>query len=95
VAAIELIRATNKAGSKSIYVDDRLAAHAALLMPEYGIRIVRVVPPLVDDPNAVLLKEGTSLAAGSRNFIRERGWLDGIARKRYFEISVVPARRPN
>jgi hypothetical protein len=94
VAAIELIRGTNKPGSKSIYVDERLAAHVELLLPEYDLRIVRIAPPMVDDSNAVLMKEGTSLAAGSRNFIRERERLEGIARKRYFEISVVAGRRP-
>ena len=94
VAAIEHIRAAYVPGSKAIYVDERLAAHATLLLPEYDIRIVRIAPPLVDDPNAVLLKEGTSLSLDARNFIRQRERLDGIARKRYFEISVVPGRRP-
>jgi hypothetical protein len=90
VAAIEFIRATQHA--KVIEVDESLAAHAMLLLPGHAVRIVRVKPPLVADPNAVLMREGASLAAGSRNFTRARERLEGIARKRYFEISVLPGR---
>jgi hypothetical protein len=92
VAAIESIRATHGAGSV-VYVDERLAAHAALLMPEYDRRIVRVVPPLVEDASAVLLREGRSVMRGARNFTRVRGRLEGIARKRYFEVSVIVGKR--
>jgi hypothetical protein len=94
VAAIESIRAAHAPGAKSIYVDATLAAHAQLLMPEYDFHIVRVAPPLIADPNAVLLREGASVATDARTFIRERNRLDGIARKRYFEVSVVIGRRP-
>ncbi len=90
VAAIEFIRATQHA--KVIDVDESLAAHATLLLPGYAVRIVRVKPPLVADPNAVLMREGASLAEGSRNFTRARERLEGIARKRYFEVSVLPGR---
>jgi hypothetical protein len=58
------------------------------------LRVVRVKPPLVADPNAVLVREGASRAPGAQNFIRARERLEGIARKRYFEVSVVPGRRP-
>jgi hypothetical protein len=92
VAAIESVRATHGPASV-VYVDERLAAHAALLMPEYDRRIVRVVPPLIADANAVLLREGRSVMPGARNFTRERGRLEGIARKRYFEVSVIVGRR--
>jgi hypothetical protein len=92
VAAISHIRATVPA-SKILYIDERLAPYAALLLPEYDRRIIRIAPPLVDDANAVLIREGASMAPGARNFVRERERLDGIARKRYFEVSVIPGRR--
>lgn len=93
IAAIDFIRAAYDPRAKIIDVDAPLAPHAALLMPEYAVRVVRVVPPLIVDPSAVLVREGASLAPGSRTFARERERLEGIARKRYFEVSVVPGRR--
>jgi hypothetical protein len=89
VAAMSSIR-----GGNVIYVDETLAPHASLLMPDSVLHIVRVKPPLIADPNAVLVREGASLAASSRNYARPRGRLEGIARKRYFEVSVIPGRRP-
>lgn len=88
VAAMRSIREGN------IYVDETLAPHASLLMPDSVLRAVRVKPPLIADPNAVLVREGASLAAGSRNYLRRRERLEGIARKRYFEVAVIPGRRP-
>jgi Glycosyltransferase family 87 len=90
VAAIEFARTLGK----TVYVDERLAAHAALLMPDVEYRVVRVAPPLLDDANAVLLREGASAIVGARNFTRERDPLSGIARRRYFEVSVIEGRRP-
>jgi hypothetical protein len=89
VAAIEALPAG------TIYVDERLAPHAELLLPERERRLVKVVPPFVEDPDAVLLREGESNAAGAKNFTRERERLEGIARKRYFETSIVFGRRPD
>jgi hypothetical protein len=87
VAAIEHIRANVDRTSHVLYVDDRLAAHADLLLPEYERVVVRVVSGT--DPRAVLLREGASAARGAHNFTRERsGPLAGIARKRYFEVSL-------
>ncbi|HEY0156981.1 MAG TPA: hypothetical protein VGF28_06770 [Thermoanaerobaculia bacterium] len=83
VAAIESI----PPGS-TLFVDDRLAAHAALLLPR-GYQVVRVTPELQLPPGALLLKEGASDAPGARSFTRTRDRLDGIARARYFEVSVV------
>jgi hypothetical protein len=72
----------------AVYVDGRLAAHAELLLP--GAEIVRVLPDLKLPPGSVLVKEGASNAPGARNFTRTRDRLDGIARARYFEVTVVP-----
>ena len=91
VAAIEHIRATHRG---VVYVDERLAAHAALLLPDFERRVVRVTPPLIADADAVLLREGMSAIPGARNFTRVRDRRDGVSRKRYFEVSVVPGLRP-
>ncbi|HYC93858.1 MAG TPA: hypothetical protein VEO54_31945 [Thermoanaerobaculia bacterium] len=90
VAAIEAVR--NARGN--LYVDHRLGAHADLLLPERLRIIVRVAPPFIEDRDAILLKEELSAAPGARNFTRERERLEGIARKRYFETSVIVGRRP-
>jgi hypothetical protein len=93
VAAMEAVRRYDRA-STVVFVDERLAAHARLLVPEYPIRIVRVKPPLVADPRALLVREGESLAPGAQSFIRDdAGHLAGIVRKRYFAVSVMPGRR--
>jgi hypothetical protein len=88
VAAIESI----PAGS-TVYVDERLAAHAALLLPA-PYQVVRVTPELQLPRGALLLKEGASNAPGAKSFTRTRDRLDGIARPRYFEVSVLPAKPP-
>ncbi|HVG25807.1 MAG TPA: hypothetical protein VND45_16745 [Thermoanaerobaculia bacterium] len=77
-----------------LYVDERLAPYAELLLPNRERTLVKVVPPFVEDANAVLLREGASVAPRSRTFVRERERLEGIARKRYFETSIVFGRRP-
>jgi hypothetical protein len=94
VAAIQWIRATHDPTAGPVYVDQRLAAHAALLLPEYDRLILVVKPPLVPAPGAVLLREGESAIPEAHDFTRWRGRLEGIARKRYFEVSVIPGRRP-
>ena len=90
VAAIESLRAFGG----TIYVDERLGAHAEVLIPDRTRHPVRVAPPFVHAPNAVLLREGASLAPGARTYARERDRLAAIARARYFEVSVLPGRRP-
>jgi hypothetical protein len=84
VAAIEAIRP-----GSAVFVDERLAAHAALLL-QAPYQVVRITPELKLPPGALLLKEGASNAPGARSFTRTRDRLDGIARARYFEVSVVP-----
>lgn len=90
VAAIESLRTF----PGTIYVDDRLGAHAELLIPDRTRRTVRVAPPFVDDANAALLREGASTAPTVRNYTRDRARLAAIARARYFEVSVVTGRKP-
>ncbi|HEX8619353.1 MAG TPA: hypothetical protein VF911_17355 [Thermoanaerobaculia bacterium] len=72
-----------------IYVDERLAAHAELLLPHVQRQLVRVTPQLELPRGSILIKEGASLAPGATNFTRTRDRLEGIARPRYFEVSVI------
>lgn len=72
-----------------VYVDERLAAHAELLLPDARRHEVRITPQLRLPPGAVLVKEGASNAPGATNFTRARDRLEGIARARYFEVSVI------
>lgn len=75
-----------------IYVDDRLAAHAELLIPNRERRAAHQAPPIVFGRRAVLLREGASATPGSKTFARDRERLAQIARARYFETSIVPSR---
>jgi hypothetical protein len=88
VAALESLRTF----PGTIYVDERLAAHAELLLPDRPRRTVRIAPPFIDDPNVALVREGASTRA--RVYQRERDRLAAIARPRYFEVSVELGRRP-
>lgn len=90
-AAIETLRGSRRG---TVYVDERLGAHAELLIPDRIRRTVRIAPPFVADPDATLLREGASTAPGARNFTRNRDRLASIARPRYFEVSVIEGRRP-
>jgi hypothetical protein len=92
VAAIEAVRAMPHRGP--LLVDERLAAHAALLLPDVQRKVVRVAPPFVVSPGTVLLREGASAAPGAKVFTRERARLSGIARPRYFEVSILQHRQP-
>ncbi|HJQ40427.1 MAG TPA: hypothetical protein VKB93_25050 [Thermoanaerobaculia bacterium] len=57
-----------------VYVDERLAAHAAVLLRDY--RVGNAGTPFVYE--------------GGEGFTRDRARLAGIARDRYFEVSVKP-----
>lgn len=91
VAAIHALRSLHQG---PVLVDERLAAHADLLLADYDRRVVHVAPPFVADPDALLLREGTSTAGGALTFTRARERLAGVARQRYFETSLVRGRRP-
>ena len=72
VAAIEWIRAH---GRSVIDVDERLGAHAGLLLADYE-----------RSDRGMQLREGP----GKITFTRDRARLASIARDRYFEVSVTP-----
>jgi len=92
VAAIEAL--ARSAPPKALLIDARLAAHADLLLTDRPRLVVQPAPPFVAAPGAILLREGASTAPGAHTFARERGRLAGIVRPRYFEVSLVPDRRP-
>ena len=73
----------------TVYVDERLAAHAALLLPQHERHVVRPQRGLTLEPNAVLVREGASIAPGATVYKRERDRLAAVARERYFEVSVI------
>ena len=91
VAAIEWIRANVAPANSVIFVDERLGAHAELLLETYKR------PPATPAPIAVmherarvfLLQEGP----GAVHFQRDRTVLARLARPRYFEASVTPLPR--
>ena len=66
VAAIEWIRSNIDPRTSVIYVDERLGAHAALLLPDYRRRDLGEGAP----PGAIVLSEDAR--EGARNFIRDR-----------------------
>jgi 4-amino-4-deoxy-L-arabinose transferase-like glycosyltransferase len=75
----------------TVYVDERLAAHAELLIPVHHRIIVRPQRGFVLPANAVLVREGASIAPRARVYKRERDRLAAVARERYFEVSVIPS----
>jgi hypothetical protein len=85
VAAMTSIRALPR--TTIVYVDGGLTRHAEWMLADYDRR------PLSEargGPPGVLLLERESRAPGARNFLRSRERLVGVARIRYFEVSVVP-----
>ena len=72
VAAIRFIRATVEPESSRIEFAPALGPHAAVFLRGY------------DGPRVIRLNEGP----GERNFTRPRERLAGIARPRYFEVSI-------
>jgi hypothetical protein len=84
VAAIDAIRAMPK--STIVYVDDALAPHAELLLRDYDRR---PLSEAANGPAGVMLRERESRAASARNFVRTRERLAGVARARYFEVSIT------
>lgn len=82
VAAVEWIRENRPPGAV-VHVDERLGAHAALLLPEYDRREERST-----SSGSVLVREGR----GTITFSRPRRRLAGIVRDRYFEVGIVVSR---
>lgn len=90
VAALGSVRALPS--TTVVYVDERLAAHAEWLIPEYERHVVTPRPGWVVPRGALLVREGASIAPGARVYERDSDRVAGIARKRYFAVSVIPGR---
>lgn len=88
-AAIDVIRASDPA-STIVYVDERVAPHAALLLHDYERRETKTLtaPGVMHERGRVFL-----LREGGGQFTREPVPLASIVRPRYFEASAIPARR--
>jgi hypothetical protein len=76
-----------------VYVDERLGAHLAFLAPQVERHVTGLSVPTATSPNVWLLREGDTILPNARVFRRERVPLARIARERYFEVSLIPARR--
>lgn len=94
VAAIESIRAGDR-NSTIVYIDDRLGAHADLLLDGFERRDAGPGVPAfgAERCRAVVLREGTSAVAGAQNFARDAARFSALVRPRYLATAVVPARR--
>lgn len=78
VAAMQFIRATADPGTSFIAVDERLGPHGEVLLEGYAKHVQR--------PGAIVIR--VQEGAGEQTFTRPRERLSGIARPRYFEVSV-------
>jgi hypothetical protein len=91
VQAIHWIRDNLDPKRTTIYVG-ALGPHAATLLRDYRIETFAGRTQIAPRPGSWFLKEGTAMVAGARTFRWPRGPLWNIARRRYFEVSVVPLR---
>lgn len=73
----------------TVYATPGVVPFAEYFLPRHRITDLTVEPVGLD---GYLLLDALSAAPCARNFVRERGKLADIARARYFEASVVPAR---
>lgn len=90
VQAVAWIRA-NIDPHAALYVHRRLRPFAEYFLPQY--RLEWASEPLItahDTKPAWYLKEGTSAIPGAKTFSWPRGNLWNLARRRYFDVSVVP-----
>ena len=83
-------------GATAIYVQKRMRPFAEYYLADANVIHVDDLPPAARDASrpAVYLREGASSAIGARNFTWPRDALWNIARRRYFEVSVVPLEPP-
>ncbi|MBV8518202.1 MAG: hypothetical protein JO197_12460 [Acidobacteria bacterium] len=97
VAAMTFVRARASRASSVLLVDERLAAHAELLLADYDRELVALAatarPPATMHARADVLVVREDAAAGGVAFMRARAPLASLVRPRYFETSVANARR--
>lgn len=90
--AIEWIRAHVPPSSSVIYVHEGMGPYAEYFLGQYRVEWTLEGPPIarLDPALAWYLREGRSDRAGAINFSwpHDRAW--NVARRRYFDVSLVP-----
>lgn len=93
VAAVDWLRNNADPRTSTIYVDAGMIPYAEWYMPEYHLRFLHESAPpatwALRQPG-FYLREGASNVAGAQNFVRPRGHLWDLVRRRYFEVSARP-----
>ena len=93
VAAVDWLRNHADPRVSTIYVDAGMIPYAEWYLREYRLRyIFESAPPaawMLRKPG-FYLREGASNAVGAQNFVRPRGRLWDLVRRRYFEVSARP-----
>ena len=92
VAAVDWLRNHADPRISMIYVDEGMIPYAEWYMPEYHLRFLHEPPSptWASHEAAFYLTEGRSNALGAMNFVRPRGRLWDLVRRRYFEASARP-----
>jgi len=95
IAAPEWIRAHVSRAAATIYVHTDMRPFAEWELSGYRLRFGDSPPPArwTAARPAFILAGVASAAPGARNFVRARGRLWDIVRRRYFEVSVRPVTR--
>ncbi len=92
VQAIEWIRAHVPPSPAALEIHESLGPYAEYFLPDYRIEWTLDGPPLarLNPTPSWYMREGTIDRSGALNFTwpRDRAW--NVARRRYFEIGVVP-----
>ncbi|HEY3055677.1 MAG TPA: hypothetical protein VGK31_07070 [Thermoanaerobaculia bacterium] len=91
VAAMKWIRDSVPRSGK-LYVHGSMGPWSTYLLGGYETTFIEDPAELPLQPvNGWFVTEGSTAVAGAHNFVRDRGRLFDIARRRYFEVSVSPA----
>ncbi len=93
VAAMNWIRG-NIPRTAKIYVHGSMGPWSSYLLGDYDTTFIEnpsEMPLRPAGPSEWFVTEGPTGVADAHNFVRERGPLFDIARRRYFEVSVAPA----
>jgi hypothetical protein len=91
VAAMQWIRGSVLRTEK-LYVHGSMGPWSSYLLGDYETISIEDPAELPLQPvKGWFVTEGATAVAGAHNFVRERGRLFDIARRRYFEVSVAPA----
>ncbi|MGZ7040393.1 MAG: hypothetical protein ACXVH7_01250 [Thermoanaerobaculia bacterium] len=96
-AAIAAIRSEYPPAQTRVGVQRLMRAFSEEGLPEYSTTIVDSQLPLLsfgDVRRELFLREGATVAAGTRTFHRDTTRLWSLARQRYFDVSIVPVGAP-